>query len=87
MFPNHSFATTNIKIVPGFKTWLSSVQIRVLTVSNNQNDYAEKIMQILNNQGYRADFDDREEKIGKKNVKQCEKINWTPKDLNCRILL
>ncbi|MFW9899525.1 MAG: threonine--tRNA ligase [Candidatus Thorarchaeota archaeon] len=64
------------KIVPGFKTWLSPIQIRVITVSNNQNEYAGKIMQILNDQGYRADFDDREEKIGKK-IRQAE-IEWIP---------
>jgi threonyl-tRNA synthetase len=64
------------KIVPGFKTWLSPIQIRVITVSNNQNEYAGKIMQILNDQGYREDFDDREEKIGKK-IRQAE-IEWIP---------
>ena len=64
------------KIVPGFKTWLAPIQIRVLTVSDDQNEYAEKIMKFLNEQGYRTDFDDREEKLGKK-IRQAE-IEWIP---------
>ncbi len=64
------------RIVPGFKTWLAPIQIRVLTVSDDQNEYAEKIMKLLNEQGYRTDFDDREEKLGKK-IRQAE-IEWIP---------
>ncbi len=64
------------KIVPGFKTWLAPIQIRVLTVSDDQNEYAERIMNFLNEQGYRTDFDDREEKLGKK-IRQAE-IEWIP---------
>jgi len=64
------------KIVPGFKTWLAPIQIRVLTVSDDQNEYAEKIMKFLNEKGYRTDFDDREEKLGKK-IRQAE-IEWIP---------
>ncbi|TFG29357.1 MAG: threonine--tRNA ligase [Promethearchaeota archaeon] len=64
------------KLVPGFKTWLSPIQVRVLTVSDQQNDYAEKILEILNRENYRADFDDREETLGKK-IRQAE-IDWIP---------
>ena len=64
------------KMVPGFKTWLSPVQVRLLTVSDKQNDYAEKILDILNREGYRADFDDREETLGKK-IRQAE-VDWIP---------
>ena len=63
-------------IVPGFKTWLAPIQIRVLTVSDDQNEYGEKIMKFLNEKGYRTDFDDREEKLGKK-IRQAE-IEWIP---------
>ena len=62
--------------VPGFKTWLAPIQIRVLTVNDEQNEYAEKILKFLNEQGYRTDFDDREEKLGKK-IRQAE-IEWIP---------
>ncbi|MFX1391042.1 MAG: threonine--tRNA ligase [Promethearchaeota archaeon] len=64
------------KLVPGFKTWLSPIQVRILTVSNEQNDYAEKLLSIINSEKYRADFDDREETVGKK-IRQSE-IEWIP---------
>ncbi|MHA2394358.1 MAG: threonine--tRNA ligase, partial [Promethearchaeota archaeon] len=64
------------KIVPGFKTWLSPVQVRIITVSDDQNDYAEKILNILNGESYRCDWDDREETVGKK-IRQSE-IEWIP---------
>jgi len=64
------------KIVPGFKTWLSPVQVRILSISNEQNEYAEKILDILNHKSYRADFDDRDETIGKK-IRHAE-TEWIP---------
>ena len=64
------------KIVPGFKTWLSPIQVRILTVSDQQNEYALKILDILNKESFRADFDDRPEKLGKK-IRQAE-IEWIP---------
>ncbi|UCD02361.1 MAG: threonine--tRNA ligase [Promethearchaeota archaeon] len=64
------------KIVPGFKTWLSPIQVRIITVSDEQSEYAEKILSILNGEEFRADFDDREETVGKK-IRQSE-IEWIP---------
>ncbi|MFX1323388.1 MAG: threonine--tRNA ligase [Promethearchaeota archaeon] len=64
------------KIVPGFKTWLSPIQVRIITVSDDQNEYAEKILNILNGEKYRCDWDDREETVGKK-IRQSE-IEWIP---------
>ncbi|MFW9939763.1 MAG: threonine--tRNA ligase [Candidatus Thorarchaeota archaeon] len=64
------------RLVPGFKTWLSPIQVRIITVSEDQNEYAEKILDIINGQEYRADFDDREETVGKK-IRQSE-IEWIP---------
>ncbi len=64
------------QLVPGFKTWLSPIQVRILTISNEHKDYAEKILDILNRESYRADFDDRDETIGKK-IRQAE-IEWIP---------
>ncbi|MFX1339288.1 MAG: His/Gly/Thr/Pro-type tRNA ligase C-terminal domain-containing protein, partial [Promethearchaeota archaeon] len=63
-------------IVPGFKTWIAPIQARLLTVGDKQNEYAQKILNILNKEGYRADFDDREETLGKK-IRQAE-IDWVP---------
>ncbi|MFW9901035.1 MAG: threonine--tRNA ligase [Candidatus Thorarchaeota archaeon] len=64
------------ELVPGFKTWLSPVQVRILTVSDDQNIYAEKLLNIINGEEFRADFDDREETVGKK-IRQSE-IEWIP---------
>ena len=63
-------------IVPGFKTWLSPIQVRILTISNMQKDYAEKVLDILSRESYRVDFDDRDEKLGKK-IRQAE-LEWIP---------
>ncbi|MFX1498587.1 MAG: threonine--tRNA ligase [Promethearchaeota archaeon] len=67
---------TKSKIVPGFKTWLSPIQVRVITVSDDQNVYAEMVSEILNSEGFRCDFDDREETVSKK-IRQAE-IEWIP---------
>lgn len=63
-------------LVPGFKTWLSPIQVRIITVSNEQSDYATRILNIINGQSYRCDWDDREETVGKK-IRQSE-IEWIP---------
>ena len=44
--------------------WLSPVQAAVLTISEKQNEYGEKVQQILQKRGIRANFDLRNEKIG-----------------------
>ena len=64
------------KLVPGFKTWLSPIQVRIISVSDEQKEYAEKILNIINGEEFRADFDDREETVGKK-IRQSE-IEWVP---------
>ncbi|MBN1803004.1 MAG: threonine--tRNA ligase [Candidatus Lokiarchaeota archaeon] len=63
-------------IVPGFKTWLSPIQARIITVSNKQNDIAERLLESMTRAGFRVDFDDRDEKIGKK-IRQAE-VDWIP---------
>ena len=49
-----------------FPTWLSPVQVKVLTITDRANDYAKKIAESLDAQDYRVEIDDRNEKIGKK---------------------
>ncbi|TAL60850.1 MAG: threonine--tRNA ligase [Legionella sp.] len=44
--------------------WLSPVQAAVLTISEKQNEYAEKVHQNLKKRGIRTHFDLRNEKIG-----------------------
>ncbi|MHA1339175.1 MAG: threonine--tRNA ligase [Promethearchaeota archaeon] len=64
------------KIVTGFKTWLSPIQVRVIPVSEKNFKYAESIMKKLNEANIRTDFDDRNEKIGKK-IRSAE-VEWIP---------
>ncbi|QMT58935.1 threonine--tRNA ligase [Legionella sp. PC997] len=47
-----------------FPLWLSPVQAVVLTISEKQNEYAQKVTQILQKKGIRANYDLRNEKIG-----------------------
>jgi threonyl-tRNA synthetase len=49
-----------------FPTWLSPVQVKVLTITDRANDYAKKVAAELEEQGYRVETDLRNEKIGKK---------------------
>ena len=45
-------------------TWLSPRQVVVMGISEHQADYAEKVTKELQNKGFRADIDLRNEKIG-----------------------
>ena len=49
-----------------FPLWLAPTQITVLTISDSQNNYAEKIFEKLKNLGFRVKLDLRNEKIGSK---------------------
>jgi len=44
--------------------WLSPVQAVVLSITDRQNDYVHKVTESLKNQGFRVDFDLRNEKVG-----------------------
>ena len=49
-----------------FPLWLSPDQVVVLPISEKFNDYAEKVVEYLNQHDVRAQIDDRNEKIGRK---------------------
>lgn len=49
-----------------FPTWLAPVQVKVLSISDKYMDYAQKVLDELNNSGVRAEIDTRAEKIGYK---------------------
>ena len=49
-----------------FPTWLAPRQIVVMGISQNQSEYVKKITKELQNKGFRADLDLRNEKIGYK---------------------
>ncbi|MBI2785732.1 MAG: threonine--tRNA ligase [Legionella longbeachae] len=47
-----------------FPLWLAPIQAVVLTISEKQNEYAQKVTNTLQKNGIRANFDLRNEKIG-----------------------
>jgi threonyl-tRNA synthetase len=47
-----------------FPTWLAPRQVVVMGISQNQSEYVQKIAKELQNKGFRADIDLRNEKIG-----------------------
>jgi len=49
-----------------FPLWLSPDQVVVIPVSEKFNDYAEKVLNFLNNYDIRTLIDERSEKVGKK---------------------
>lgn len=49
-----------------FPAWLAPVQAKVLTITDQQKDYAEKVAADLRNLGLRVEADTRSEKIGAK---------------------
>ncbi|MEM1504139.1 threonine--tRNA ligase [Domibacillus sp. 8LH] len=62
-----------------FPVWLAPVQVKVIAVSNDVHQtYAEEIVQQLQQAGIRAEWDDREEKLGYKiREAQMKKIPYT----------
>ena len=49
-----------------FPLWLAPVQLRVLTVTDDHKDYAIKVVERLKAEGWRVEFDGRNEKLGYK---------------------
>lgn len=47
-----------------FPTWLAPTQVAVLNITDRQDEACQKIAEILNNKGFRASLDLRNEKIG-----------------------
>ena len=74
----HRFMAYLIEQTMGaFPTWLSPVQVKLLTVTERANAYAEEILAKLQDAGFRAELDDRNEKIGKKiREAQLEKLPY-----------
>ncbi|MGN6719997.1 MAG: threonine--tRNA ligase [Candidatus Binatia bacterium] len=49
-----------------FPLWLAPVQARILTVTDDQKQYAEKLFDQLRHDDWRVELDDRNEKLGYK---------------------
>jgi threonyl-tRNA synthetase len=57
--------------------WLAPVQIKVMTITDDQNEYAESILKKLKDHGLRADFEKNSDQISAKiKAAQLEKIPW-----------
>jgi threonyl-tRNA synthetase len=56
-----------------FPTWLAPVQAAVLTITDNQQEFAAKIVSTLKSHGFRVEADLRNEKIGFK-IREAEKL-------------
>ncbi|MBQ7328225.1 MAG: threonine--tRNA ligase [Clostridia bacterium] len=54
------------KFAGAFPLWLAPTQVKVLTLTERNNDYAAEIYRKLRDQGIRAELDDRNEKVGYK---------------------
>ena len=60
-----------------FPLWLAPVQVKVLPISEKFQDYAAKVTEELKAKGIRTEFDERNEKIGKKiRDAQLNRINY-----------
>jgi threonyl-tRNA synthetase len=49
-----------------FPLWLAPVQLKILTVTDDQQEYAKKVFQQLHDGGWRVELDGRNEKLGYK---------------------
>lgn len=61
---------------PYLPTWLAPIQVRVVPVSREFNEYAEKVARILYENGIRVELDNRDITLGKK-IREAG-IQWIP---------
>jgi threonyl-tRNA synthetase len=60
-----------------FPLWLAPVQVKILSLTDRQNEYGQSLLADLKDAGIRADFDARNEKLGfKVREAQLEKIPY-----------
>ena len=65
------------KYAGALPTWMAPEQVRLLPITDRAADYAADLVKRLNARGFRAELDDRSEKIGKKiRDAQIEKIPY-----------
>ena len=63
-------------IAPSIPFWLSPIQVRIITISDQQLEYAKTVLEALEKEQIRVDLDDRGEKLGKK-IREAG-TNWIP---------
>ena len=49
-------------------TWLAPVQVKILPITDKQLDYCKKVEQELLDKDIRVELDDRQEKVGDKEI-------------------
>lgn len=54
------------KYAGAFPLWLAPVQVKVMNITDRTEDYAKEIVEVLANEGFRVELDNRNEKIGYK---------------------
>ena len=60
-----------------FPAWLNPVQVKIITVNDDCNAYANGMLETLTNNGFRVELDDRAETIGKKvREAQLQRVNY-----------
>ena len=65
------------KYAGAFPTWLAPTQVKILPISDNYREYADKLFYELRDKGFRVELDDRSEKIGYKiREAQLEKVPY-----------
>lgn len=60
-----------------FPVWLAPLQVKVLPVSEKNNEYAKKVSDSLDAAGVRAVLDDRNEKVGYK-IREAQQVDRAP---------
>jgi len=55
-----------------FPTWLSPVQVKILSITDKQAEYAGQVQERLRAAGFRVEVDERNEKVGLK-IREAEK--------------
>lgn len=61
---------------PSLPLWLSPTQVRIIPVTDNHLEYAEKVYQQIKDSNVRVDIDDTPERVGKK-IRNAGK-EWVP---------
>lgn len=54
------------KYAGAFPLWLSPVQVKIIPVRENHNEYAKKVYEMLQGENIRAEFDDADSNLGGK---------------------
>ena len=54
------------KYAGAFPLWLSPVQVKVIPVRTNHNEYAKQVFELLKENNIRAELDDKDENLGTK---------------------